>query len=91
MTTLLPYRTAAGPVLLGARSEVPGTVTLACAVGKGHWRDFATLDVSEQDASDPTVSFDPVVNSVAGLAHYPAVVRLREPAYRSARRSRGAH
>lgn len=89
MTTLLPYRTSAGPLLLGARSEVLGTVTLACAIGNGHWRDFASLTVSHHDASDATVAFDPVLNPVAGLEQYAAVARLREPAYRSARRSRG--
>jgi hypothetical protein len=89
MTTLLPYRTSAGPLLLGARSDVPGAVILACAVGNGRWRDFASVTISNDDAGDPTFSFDPVLYPVAGLEQYPAVVRLREPAYRSARRARG--
>jgi hypothetical protein len=89
MTTLLPYRTAAGPVLLGARSESPGTVELACAMGRGPWRSFAELDVSRGEAPDQDFSFDPIRNPVAGLGQYPVVLRLREPAYRSARHSRG--
>jgi hypothetical protein len=89
MTTLFPYRTPSGPLLLGARSQGPGTVRLAWALRTGAWHDFAVLEVSEQSAGDPTVSFDPVLNQVPGLEQYAAVARLREPAYRSARRSRG--
>jgi hypothetical protein len=88
MTTLLPYRTAAGPLLLGARSPAPGIVELACAVGGGRWQRFAELAVSREDAPDQAISFDPVLHQVAGLEQYPAVLRLREPAYSSARRSR---
>jgi hypothetical protein len=88
MTTLLPYRTPKGPLLLGARSEHAGVVRLACALGGGPWRSFADLAVHDEDAGDPTVSFDPVLHPVPGLAQYPAVVRLREPAYHFARRSR---
>jgi hypothetical protein len=88
MTTLFPYRTEAGPVLLGARSDHPGIVQLACAIGGGPWRSFAELAIDQQDAPDPTISFDPVTNQIPGLEQYSAVTRLREPAYRSARRSR---
>lgn len=88
MTTLLPYRTDAGPVLLGAHSESPGVVTLACSVRGGSWRPFAVLTISTCEAPDLVLSFDPVLHEVPGLAQYPAVRRLREPAYRSARRSR---
>jgi hypothetical protein len=88
MTTLFPYRTVAGPVLLGARSDRPGAVELACATAGGQWRPFADLTISEEDAPDPAISFDPVTNQVPGLEQYGAIARLREPAYRSARRSR---
>jgi hypothetical protein len=88
MTTLLPYRTPTGPLLLGARSVRPGLVRLSCARGSGPWRPFADLTVSDEDAGDPTVSFDPVLNRVPGLEQYPAVVRLREPAYHVARGTR---
>jgi hypothetical protein len=89
LTTLFPYRTPRGPLLLGARSADPGAVRLAWALGTGAWHDFAVLEVSDQSAGDPTVSFDPVLNQVPGLEQYAGVARLREPAYRSARRSRG--
>ena len=88
MTTLFPYRTEAGPVLLGARSDYPGVVQLACAIGGGPWRSFAELTIAQQDAPDPTISFDPVMHQIPGLEQYSAVTRLREPAYRAARRSR---
>jgi len=92
MTTLLPYQSPRGPLLLGARSDGAGVVELSCAVGSGPWRSCAELTVSDDDddaARDRTISFDPVMNQIPGLQQYPAVVRLREPAYRSARRSRG--
>jgi hypothetical protein len=88
MTTLLPYRTAAGPLLLSAHSELPGVVELACAVGTGPWRRFGRLEVSDEHGPDPAISFDPVLHRVAGLEQYATVTRLREPAYRTARRSR---
>jgi hypothetical protein len=88
MTTLLPYETVSGPMLIGARCARPGVVDLACAVGAGPWRSFAELSISTDEGSDPTVSFDPVAHQVTGLDQYAAVVRLREPAYRSARDSR---
>jgi hypothetical protein len=88
MTTLLPYRTPKGPLLLGARSDQPGVVRLACALARGPWRPFAHLVISDEDARDPAVSFDPVLHPIPGLDQYPAVVRLREPAYHFARRSR---
>jgi hypothetical protein len=88
MTTLFPYRSPKGALLLGARSDGSGGVELAWALGTGPWRSFAELTVSEEDADDPTVSFDPVLHRIPGLEQYPAVVRLREPAYLAARRSR---
>lgn len=89
MTTLLPYRTALGPVLLGARGDDrTRTVDLYFTVGAGHWTHFAELRISEEVAADPVVSFDPVMNPVAGVEQYPAVDRLREPAYRAARQTR---
>lgn len=90
MTTLLPYRTAAGPVLLGARAVGLETIELVCAVGAGgEWRHFADLRLSASRVDDPAVSFDPVLNQVPGLDQYPWVQRLREPAYDEARSDRG--
>ncbi|WP_244931620.1 hypothetical protein [Nocardioides sp. W7] len=95
MTTLLPYRTAAGPVLLGARSSGPETIELACSVGDGAWHHFAELRLSERDAgpedldSGGGISFDPVLNRLPGLDQYGWVERLREPSYDEARTHRG--
>ena len=89
MTTLLPYRTAAGPVLLGARAVGIDTVELSCSVGDGPWRRFADLRLSAQDAGDQDISFDPVLNLLPGLDQYGWVERLREPAYSEARADRG--
>ena len=87
LTTLLPYRTPVGPLLLGARAEGEERFELSLAVGAGAWSPFATLELTTTDA-DPLVSFDPVRNQVPGLEQYPWVVRLREPSYAVARRSR---
>jgi len=90
LTTLLPYRTRAGPVLLSAvfRDEV--TVALAWAVRAGDWHTFAELflDGDPVDEADAPVSFEPVRNTLPGLEIYEWVRRLRGPAYITARRSR---
>jgi hypothetical protein len=88
LTTLLPYRTSAGPVVLGARAVGGHSVELSCAIGDGEWRRFADLVITEQDGGDPTISFDPVLNQLPGLEQYDAVAKLRAPAYDAARDSR---
>ena len=88
MTTLLPYRTEAGPIVLGAKGVGGHSVELSCAIGDGEWRRVADLVITEQDAGDPTISFDPVLNQLPGLEQYDAVVKLRAPAYDAARDSR---
>jgi hypothetical protein len=89
-TTLLPYRTAAGPMLLSAVPEGEGRYELGFAPVSGDWRSFGTLKLSAVEGPDPVVSFDPVLNTVPGLDHYDWVVAMREPSYASARRSRSA-
>jgi hypothetical protein len=89
MTTLLPYRTGRGPVLLGAFPLRTGTYELCWARGTGAWHDFGALELAGR-ARPREISFDPVQHRVDGLEHYPAVTLLREPAYRSARHSRAA-
>lgn len=88
MTTLLPYRTPTGLVLLGARVVQSDRVLLSCASGAGPWQDFGELDLSGAGEGDPTISFDPVCNQIPGLQVPRWVQRLREPAYLQARRSR---
>jgi len=90
MTTLLPYRTPAGPLLLSAVLDDERTVSLAWAVGSGAWHPFAELVLREApvDHPDLRLSFDPVTNPLPGLETYDWVRRLREPSYANARRSR---
>lgn len=90
MSTLLPYRTAAGPVVLGARPAGPERLALAwAAVGADAWHTFAHLEL-HAGAADRLISFDPLLNAAPGLEPYPWVVRLREPAYAWARARRSA-
>jgi hypothetical protein len=90
LTTLLPYRTSAGPVLLSAVSPEERTWTLSWAVGSGPWHSFAHLMLlAPAGTGDTELSFDPVRNSPPGLNSYRWVTRLREPSYAGARRSRG--
>jgi hypothetical protein len=90
LTTLLPYRTAAGPLVLSVRADDDLTFSLAWAVRTGPWHRFGelTLDRDAVGAEDLPVSFDPVRNVLPGLEVYDWVRRLREPAYAAARRSR---
>jgi hypothetical protein len=87
MTTLLPYDTGAGPVLIGVHALAQDRLELLFAVGEGPWRPFAELVLSGR-RSDEDVSFDAVRNTVPGLGQYAAVRRLRAPAYAAARKSR---
>lgn len=88
MTTLLPYRTAAGPVVLAAEAAGAEAFELAWAHGAGEWHVFATLRLSTRRV-DEAISFDAVRHQIPGLDQYPSVRRLRAPAYATARRSRG--
>jgi hypothetical protein len=87
-TTLLPYRTPRGPLLLGAVGEGQGVFDLVCASPAGSWRRFGRLEMASA-ASDPQISFDPVHNIIPGLDNYDVVRRLREPSYGTARGTRG--
>lgn len=94
-STLLPYRTPTGPLLLAAVpvDDDPNHFTLAAASMRGPWRTFAHLELDEAPGDAPTgdesVSFDPVTNQMPGLDYYPWAARLREGAYRASRSSRG--
>jgi hypothetical protein len=92
-STLLPYRSPRGPVLLAARPEAGDSrFSLACALGTGPWQPFASLEIAGQSDpgdADPLLSFDPVLNCLPGLEPYDWVRRVREGAYAAARRSRG--
>lgn len=89
LTTLLPYRTPSGLVVLGARWTAAETADL-CWSAAGHrtWHVFGRLWVADADVDAP-VDFDPVLQLLPGLALDEWVRRLREPAYALARRRRG--
>jgi hypothetical protein len=94
-TTLLPYRTPGGPLQLAATPDPhdASRLFLALASPRGPWRVFGDLTIGPADRTrtgDESISFDPIVNQIDGLAQYGWVVRLREGAYRAARRTRGA-
>ena len=91
LTTLLPYRTPAGPLLLAAEHRDERTVDLSSAVLTGKWQRFGqlTLDTDHPTAAhDAPIAFDPLLNTLPGLENYGWVHRLREPSYLTARRSR---
>lgn len=85
-TTLLPYRSPVGPLLLAATPRSERSFCLAYALGEGTWQTFGRLELVER--SDAEISYDPTLNPPAGLVNYPWVTRLRAPGYRTARRSR---
>lgn len=89
LTTLLPYRSPTGPVLLAARPTLPGRYDLLWARPTGGWHRFAELVLAPDDGRDAALSFDPMTHPLPGLPGYDWVRRLRRPAYASARRSRG--
>lgn len=88
-TTLIPYETRIGALNLAAlpvRDEAR-TFDLACAHATGRWRTFARMHLEELPPED-SPSFDPVLNTLPGMAYYDWATRLRERSYRGARRSR---
>lgn len=87
MSTLLPYRTPQGPTLLAVVPTSRDRFDVMCAHACGPWRQVGTLALTHAGA-DAMVSFDPVRNTLPGLANYEFIRALREPAYRIARRSR---
>jgi hypothetical protein len=91
MSTLLPYRSPAGPLVIAATSQGTDTFLLSWAVGRSAWHPFGTLELGERVGDgNEDLSFDPVLNVLPGLEHYDSVRRLREPSYSAARRSRSA-
>jgi len=85
LTTLLPYRSPRGPLLLAAAPESEHAFELRWAGPAGPWHAFGRLDLGAPFGDDLQVSFDPVVNVAPGLSHYSWVRTLREPAYWTAR------
>ena len=91
-STLQPYRTPTGPVVLAATPAAGAeatVITLAVARPTGPWLGFGEVTVeSTAHPTDADISFDPFLNPVPGLANYGWTRRLREGAYAAARRAR---
>lgn len=87
MTTLLPYRTDQGALIMAVQGTSADSFDVLCAQRTGPWRRVGTLTLVTE-GPDALLSFDPLVNTVPGLDNYRFVDVLREPAYRMARRSR---
>ena len=93
LTTLIPLRSPTGPVLLGLFPAGPPGLAepiqfeLRWSRPGRVWRRVGSLQLGDRVAAveDPPIRFDPVLFPVPGLEHYPAVARLREPAYSGAR------
>jgi hypothetical protein len=88
LTTLLPYGTPTGPVLLAATPQSEKRYELLWARPRGPWHPWGRLVLEADHGGDPLVTFDPVANPFPALEHPAWVRRLREPAYKQARRSR---
>ncbi len=94
LTTLLPYQSVDGPLLLrlvperGLRKDdrVPARYALSYAVGLGQWRPVGEVIVGAL-LPEPIdrVRHDPVLNLLPGVRQYGFVARLRAPSYRAAR------
>jgi hypothetical protein len=90
-TSLFPYRTGTGPLLLAAipTAGSPRQFELAYSRLTGTWRSFATLEVTQTPhRGDLDLSFDPVLNTVPGLGSYNWAARLRRFSYAASRRAR---
>jgi hypothetical protein len=90
-SSLFPFRTPSGPILLAAfpTTPQPGGFVLAWSGPTSDWTRFGTLELlATAEHDDAPVSFDPVVNSVPGLDSYLWARRLRQYAYAAARRAR---
>lgn len=92
-TTLMPFRSPDGPVVVAAlpRARADGglDVLLLSARLRGPWHRWGALRVDAPGAgpTDGPVRFDPVLDCPSGLATYRWAAALRLPAYRHARRA----
>jgi len=91
-TSLFPYQTLAGPLLLAAipTAGSPRLYELAYARPTGPWLPFATLEITQTTyrGHDVDLSFDPVLNIVPGLETYHWAAQLRRFSYAASRRAR---
>jgi hypothetical protein len=87
LTTLLPYDTDAGALVLAAVAVGTDSYSLSWARPLGDWHQLGVLLLSSV-MEDSGIFFDRVRHQIKGLRQYPSVRRLREPFYLHARRSR---
>jgi hypothetical protein len=91
-TSLFPYRTVAGPLLLAAIPSPgsPRQYELAYSRPTGPWLPFGTLEITQTTyrGHDSDLSFDPVQNIVPGLETYDWAGQLRRFSYAASRRAR---
>ena len=87
LSTLLPYRTDVGPVVLGARHVGVSYQLYWAPVGRP-WRDLGELRLDPDADPDAEVSFDPTLNHPVGMTPYSWVRRLRGRSYAVARAHR---
>ena len=95
-TSVLPYRSPRGPVLLAAVPAGPwpgagARFRLLAAPVRGPWEPFGELHLhGPLDGPDAVMDVDPVLGAPPGLAVPAALAAVRGPAYAAARRARGA-
>ncbi|MFD1247028.1 hypothetical protein ACFQ3F_04440 [Nocardioides ginsengisoli] len=90
LTSLLPYRSPIGAIVIGARPRGELAYELCWAPVGGGWRPLGELTLEMPLPPEDEVSFDPILNTLPGLQHYAWVERLREQSYAVARRVRRA-
>lgn len=90
LTTLLPYRSPVGPLVIGARPiDVRGYELCWARVGHG-WHPLGDLTLEMPLPEETELSFDPVLHPLPGLEQYRWVERLRGRSYATVRRLRRA-
>jgi len=89
-TCLVPYRTATGPVHVGARAVGADRFELLWARPSGGWHRFGEIVLTTEPGTDVDLSFDAILRTFEGLDNYEWYRRLRAPSYAAARRLRGA-
>jgi hypothetical protein len=89
-TSIVPFRTASGPLMVGAFPAPDGAYSLEAATPGGQWRPFGWLapDADPRAVTDEETPFDPVLNPVPGLVMPTPLARLRAAAYAGSRRGR---
>lgn len=87
-TTLLPFQSSDGPLLLATRPAGPARADLLWGRPTGGWTLFGELVLESGDDADSLMSFDPVTHPLPQLPAYEWTRQLRTPAYARARRSR---